>query len=203
MFRHDVRGFLSTINNVFRDPTYGLIAIDQPVNLGHTRIQGAEVQFTSFLDISGLPNWVKGFGIQANGTFLDSKGDLAPNFAATYNNQQERFPGISKWSYNLVGLYEKAQFSARLAYNYRSSFVDYYSLEAFDPVAHPTIERGRGQLDGSVTVTPIPNITLAFDVVNILGNLIQRDRAFDTGDSYRRQVLYIERSYSAGVRFRF
>ena len=203
VFRHDVKGFLATVNNVSRDPAYGLIAVDQPVNLGNTRIQGAEVQFTTFLDIGGLPDWAKGFGIQANGTYLDGKGDLQPNFAASYNNEQQRFPGISKWSYNLVALYEKPQFSARLAYNYRSNFVSYYTFETFDPIAHPTIEQARGQLDGSLSVTPVPNITLAFDVANLLGNPIQRDRAYDTGDSYRRQVLYIERSYSLGVRFRF
>ncbi|WP_198162041.1 TonB-dependent receptor [Sphingomonas sp. TDK1] len=203
IFRHDVQGFLATVNNVYRDPTYGLVSIDQPVNLGRTRLQGAEVQFTSFLDIDGLPEWAKGFGIQANGTFIDAKGDLQPNFAATYANQRQRFPGVSKWSYNLVALYERPQFSARVAYNYRSDFVSYYTLETFDPIAHPTIEKGRGQLDFSTTVTPLPNITLAFDIVNVLGNPIQRDRAYDTGDTYRRQVFYIERSYSLGVRFRF
>ncbi|MGN8000499.1 TonB-dependent receptor [Sphingomonas sp. 22176] len=203
IFRHDVKGFLSTVNNVYRDTTYGLVSIDQPVNLGSTRLQGAEVQFTSFLDIAGLPEWTRGFGIQANGTYIDAKGDLQPNFAATYGNQRQRFPGVSKWSYNLVALYERPQFSARVAYNYRSDFVSYYTLETFDPIAHPTIEKGRGQLDFSTTVTPLPNVTLAFDIVNVLGNPVQRDRAFDTGESYRRQVFYIERSYSLGVRFRF
>ncbi|MEG3175544.1 TonB-dependent receptor [Sphingomonas sp. RB3P16] len=203
IFRHDVTGFLSTTNTVYRDPTYGLVSVDQPVNLGNTRLQGAEVQFTTFLDIDGLPNWAKGFGIQANGTFIDAKGDLQQNFATSYNNQQQAFPGVSKWSYNLVALYEKPQFSARVAYNYRSDFVSYYTYETFDPIAHPTIEKGRGQVDASMTVTPVPNITLAFDIINLLGNPIQRDRAYDTGDVYRRQVFYIERAYSLGVRFRF
>jgi iron complex outermembrane receptor protein len=39
--------------------------------------------------------------------------------------------------------------------------------------------------------------------VNMLGNPLQRYRQYDTGDSYTRQVLYLERSYSLGVRFRF
>uniref|UniRef100_UPI0035CAEBE9 TonB-dependent receptor n=1 Tax=uncultured Sphingomonas sp. TaxID=158754 RepID=UPI0035CAEBE9 len=203
IFRHDVTGFLATVNNVYRDPTYGLIAIDQPVNLGKTRLQGAEVQFTSFLDIDGVPNWAKGFGVQANGTYIDAKGDLQPNFAATYSDPQQAFPGVSKWAANVILLYEKPMFSARLAYNYRSDFVSYYTLEALDPVAHPTIEKGRGQVDFSTSITPVPNITIAFDVINLLGNPIQRDRAYNTGDVYRRQVLYIERAYSLGIRFRF
>ena len=204
IFRHDAEGFIvNQLGDPYVDPDYGLVRITQPVNLGKTRLQGAEIQFTSFLDIDGLPEWAKGFGIQANGTYIDAKGDLQPNFAATYNNEQQAFPGVSKWAYNLVALYERPKFSARLAYNYRSKFVSYYSLEALDPIAHPVIEKGRGQVDLSTSITPTPNITLAFDVVNVLGNPLQRYRQFDTGDSFTRQVLYLERSYSLGVRFRF
>jgi TonB-dependent receptor len=199
IFRHDAAGFLATV----ADRSQPGLRIDRPVNLGQTRLQGAEITFTSFLDIEGLPEWMKGFGLQANGTYIDAKGDLQPNFAATLNNEQQEFPGVSKWAYNLVALYEKPQFSARLAYNYRSKFVTGYTLEAFDPIAHAIKEKGRGQLDFSTSITPIPNITVAFDIVNMLGNPLQRERAYDTGDVYTRQVLYLERSYSLGVRFRF
>ncbi len=199
IFRHDAEGFLATVD----DRSAPGLRIARPVNLGQTRLQGAEVQFTSFLDIDGLPDWAKAFGVQANGTFIDAKGDLQPNFAATLNNEQQAFPGVSKWAYNVVALYERPLFSARLAYNYRSKFVQFYSLEALDPTAHAVIEKGRGQLDLSTSVTPLPNVTLAFDIVNLLGNPLQRYRQFDTGDSFTRQVLYIERAYSLGVRFRF
>jgi len=200
VFRHDAEGFLATVD----DRSQAGLRIARPVNLGQTRLQGAEVTFTSFLDIEGLPEWMKGFGLQANGTYIDAKGDLTPNLAASLNNEQQPFPGVSKWSYNLVALYEKPQFSARVAYNYRSSFVNYYSLEPLDPTTHAVKERGRGQLDFSTSITPIPNITLAFDIVNVLGNPLQRDRQYNLdGDSYARQILYLERSYSLGVRFRF
>jgi TonB-dependent receptor len=200
IFRRDAEGFLATVP----DRSVPGLRIDRPTNLGETRLQGAEVAFTSFLDIDGVPEWAKGFGIQANATYIDAKGDVAPNFAATLDNEKQRFPGVSKWAYNLVALYEKPTFSARLAYNYRSKFVLFYSLEAFDPVAHPVIERGRGQLDFSTTYTPIPNVTLAFDVVNVLGNPLQRYRQYnEDGDTFERQTIYLERTYSAGVRFRF
>ncbi|WP_333572940.1 TonB-dependent receptor [Sphingomonas sp.] len=202
VFRHDAQGFLQTV----ADRSTDALRIDRPQNLGKTKLQGAEVTFTSFLDIDGLPDWAKGFGIQANGTYIDAKGDLPPDQAATFNNMRQPFRGVSKWSGNLVALYEKPQFSARLAYNYRSSFVvtdPSYSFQTFDPIAHPVIEKGRGQLDLSATVTPVENVTIAFDVVNVLGNPLQRYRQFDTGDSYTRQVLYLERAYSLGVRFRF
>jgi iron complex outermembrane recepter protein len=202
LFRHDAEGFLATVP----DRSQAGLRIDRPVNLGQTRLQGAEVTFTSFLDIDGLPEWAKGFGVQANATYIDAQGDLPPTQAATFNNEQQQFRGVSEWAYNLVALYEKPQFSARLAYNYRSEFVTFdpgYTFQPLDPIAHPVVERGRGQLDFSTSVTPIPNVTLAFDIVNVLGNPLQRYRQYDTGDSYTRQIIYLERSYSLGVRFRF
>lgn len=191
IFRHDAKGFLA----VSQDRSAAGLRIDRPFNLGDTRLQGAEVQFTSFLDINGLPEWAKGFGLQANGTYIDSKEDLATG--------TRPFVGVSKWTYNVVALYERPAFAARLAYNYRSKFVTAYTLEALDPIVHGITEQGRGQLDFSTSVTPLPNITIAFDIVNLLGNPLQRSRQFDTGDSYARQVIYLERSYSLGVRFRF
>jgi iron complex outermembrane receptor protein len=202
IFRHDAQGFLQTVP----DRSAPGLRIDRPVNLGRTRLDGAEVTFTSFLDIDGLPDWAKGFGVQANATYIDAKGDLPAAQAATFNNEPQPFRGVSEWAYNVVALYEKPQFSARLAYNYRSSFVvndPAYTFQTFDPIAHPVVEKGRGQLDFSTSVTPVPNITFAFDIVNVLGNPLQRYRQFDTGDSYTRQIIYLERSYSLGVRFRF
>src|SRR3546814_16712546 len=96
----DLQGFLSTVD----DRSAGGLRIARPVNLGKTRLQGAEVSFTSFLDVDGLPDWAKGFGLQANGTYIDAKGDLQSNFAATLNNEPQRFPGVSKWAYNIIEL---------------------------------------------------------------------------------------------------
>jgi iron complex outermembrane receptor protein len=204
IFRHDANGFLSTVDNRYTDPTYGLVRINQPVNLGQTKLQGAELAFTSFLDIAGIPEWMKGFGLQANATYIDAKGDIQPNFAATFNNEQQRHPGVSKWAANIIALYERPQFSARVAYNYRSDFVVYYSLEPLDPIAHPVVEKARGQLDFSTSITPVPNVTIAFDIVNVLGNPLQRTRQYNAaGDTFTRQVIYLERAYSLGVRFRF
>lgn len=204
IFRHDAEGFLATVDNRYIDPQYGPVRINQPINLGNTRLQGAEVSFTSFLDIEGVPEWAKGFGLQANATYIDAYGDLAPFLAASLDNEPQRHPGVSEWAANVVALYEKPFFSARLAYNYRSEFVNYYSLEPLDPTTHPVVEKARGQLDFATSVTPVPNVTIAFDIVNVLGNPLQRYRQFNTdGDSYTRQVIYLERTYSLGVRFRF
>jgi TonB-dependent receptor len=212
VFRRDANGFISRINREGVDVGYGPSRLNLPENTGNTRFQGAELQFTSFLDIDGLPDWAKGFGIQANGTYVDSKGDLPTDLANSANiaGTPQRFTGVSKWSGNLVALYERPFFSARMAYNYRSDFVFEYGVVNLDvdangvPRTGAIIEKGRGQLDFSTTVTPIPNITLAFDIVNLLGNPLKRTREFGSdGDAFPRQVVYLERVYSLGVRFRF
>lgn len=200
LFRHDAQGFLATVD----DRSINGFRISRPFNLNNTRLQGAELGFVSFLDIDGIPEWMKGFGIQANATYIDAYGDLPPFLAASLQNEQQRHPGVSEWAGNAILLYERPFFSARMAYNYRSEFVNYYSREPLDPTTHPVVEKARGQLDFATTVTPVRNVTIAFDIVNVLGNPLRRYREFNTaGDSYTRQVIYLERTYSLGVRFRF
>lgn len=211
LFRRDAQGFISRVVTPV-DIGFGPSRLDQPENTGKTRFNGAELAFTSFLDFDSLPEWMRGFGVQANAAYIDARGDLARTLAASPNvaGRQQPFTGVSEWTGNLVGLYERSFFSARLAYNYRSDFVSYYSVEPLDvgtdgsPRTRAVIEKGRGQLDFSTTLTPVPNVTLAFDIVNLLGNPIKRTRQFnDAGDVYTRQVQYLERVYSLGVRFRF
>jgi len=50
----------------------------------------------------------------------------------------------------------------------------------------------------------VPNATIALDMVNVLGAPLRRYREFnDMGDEFARQIIYLERTYSPGVRFRF
>jgi len=216
LFRREAEGFIFNSRQVVPDPVYNYLQINRPVNSGQTIFQGVELAFTSFFDFEWAPEWARAFGVQANGTYIDSEGDLSPEFNQLLNFQKVPFNGVSKYAGNLVVLYERPTFSARLAYNYRSDFVVYYSIEPFDEGpslsgsgvterrVRGVTERDRGQLDFSTTFTPVPNITFAFDVVNILGNPLQRFRQFrDDGATYDRQIIYLERTYSAGVRFRF
>jgi outer membrane receptor protein involved in Fe transport len=106
-------------------------------------------------------------------------------------------------------MYEQPIFSARLAYNWRSKWVQEYS-QIFDPgigavgPTLPLVQDERGTLDFSMNYTPVENLTFAFDVNNILGDPITNSRQYNVqGDEYPRQVKYLETVYSLGVRFRF
>lgn len=202
-FRRDVRGFIFGETRIVPDPTFSFVRTTTPFNAGAGRIQGLEVGFTSFLDIESLPDWAKGFGVQANYTYLDGSTSLGQNFRTALPGQQD-FPGISKHAYNVVGIYERNKFSARLAYNYRSQFVIEYIGDNGFP--SPIRQAGLGTLDFSTSYTPFENLTIAFDALNLLAGSqpVKTFRAFnEAGDTYRFQTRYLERVYSLGIRFRY
>ncbi|NIJ23130.1 TonB-dependent receptor [Sphingomonas japonica] len=202
LFRRDVSNFIFRNSVTEEIPNAPNVITNLPTNGGDGRLQGAEVAFTSFLDFDSLPQWAQGFGVQANYTYIDATTELAPGFQDRLPGQQP-FPGVSEHSYNLVGLYERPQFSARLAYNWRSEFViEYQDLQ--QGFLSPLTQQALGTLDFSASVTPIENITIAFDMLNILADPVKTDRVYNAaGDAYNFQTRYIERVYSLGVRFRF
>ena len=81
------------------------------------------------------------------------------------------FAGLSKYSYNLVGLYEKGGVSARLAYNWRSKFVQVYNDRpgnAGTAPARDLIAAPMSTLDGSISYKFTPNLSLNLTGTNLL-----------------------------------
>lgn len=202
IFRRDVSNFifrstvLSTLNG---QPDR---RVNAPSNGGDGRVQGAEIAFTGFLDFESLPEWARGFGIQTNYTYLDASTELAPSFRDRLPGQQ-RFPNVSKHAFNLVGMYERQNFSARLAYNWRSEFVvEYQALQ--NNILLPLRQKQLGVLDYSMTLSPTKNVAVTFDIQNLLGTPSKTIRDYNqAGDSYLHQLRYLERVYSLGLRFTF
>ncbi|WCE03813.1 TonB-dependent receptor [Pseudoxanthomonas sp. JBR18] len=208
LFRRDVKGFISNVTTDVADAEYGTLRLTHPENGGEGKLQGTEFAFTSFLDFDALPEWARAFGVQANYTYIDNGAEQGPTVAASIPGKP-RVPGVSKNSYNLVLMYEKPEFSARLAYNWRSKWVQEYSqvydvaLDANGPFM-PLVQDDRGVLDMSLNWTPVESVTFAFDVSNILGDPITNSRTYNVqGDTYARQVKYLETVYSLGMRVRF
>lgn len=207
VFRRDVNGFISRISMEEVDPELGRVNISRPFNGEDGRLQGVEVSAGGFFDFDFLPEWARGFGVRGNYTYIDAGAELNAEQSTDLPGFQP-VPGVSDHTYNIIAMYEKPAFSARLAYNWRSSFVDGYNrvrdfaLPGQGPFL-PIIEDSRGVLDFSATVHPRENVTLAFNVSNILGEPVRLSRAYNTaGDSFPRQVKYLERVFSLGVRIR-
>lgn len=208
LFRRDVKGFISNVTIDQPDPVYGALRLTRPENGGKGRLQGIEFAFTSFLDLDPLPQWARDFGVQANYTYIEGGAEQGPAVAASIPGRAP-VPGVSRNTYNLVLMYERPDFSARLAYNWRSEWVQEYA-QVYDPALgangpfFPLIQNGRGTLDMSLNYTPVPALTFAFDVSNILGDPITNSRTYNVqGDRYVRQVKYLETVYSLGMRLRF
>lgn len=191
VFKREVKGFIDRRVEVIPDPQFpgGEIRFNRPYNAGSNDITGFELGFTSFLDVAGLPAWTRDFGVQANYTRLKDDGD-------------RKLSNLSEDAFNLIGLYETERASARLAYNYRSDFIEFYT--GANGVNNPVYTDARGQLDFSASYTPMKNVTIAFDVGNITGEPLRRYRAYNAaGDTYPWNIKYLERVYSLGLRFRF
>lgn len=225
VFQRDMKGFIA--NRAFEfpqpDPETGrTLVISGPINTRQAKIKGAEAQVSGFFDF--LPGWLSGFGAQANVTYIDAKAEFgffcpatanapcvagpgAPN-AATLTT---RIPDVSRWTYNLVGMYERDGLTLRLAYNRRSGFpeADRAERDGFFTL------QGRGnpvsRLDWSSSYAVTDNVTLFFDWTNILNNPFKSDivRVNYPGgvpsaeEVFPMVVRFEESVLSGGVRFRF
>jgi iron complex outermembrane receptor protein len=225
VFRRDMRGFIA--NSAFEfpdpDPETGLpLVITGPVNTRSARIQGFEAQFTSFFDF--LPGALSGFGAQANVTYIDAKAEFLffcspnpttncapvpgfPNATAL----RTRIPDVSRWTYNLVGMYERGGLTLRLAYNHRSGYPE---ADRAERDGFFTLQGGAhsvSRLDWSSSYAINSNFTVFFDWTNILGDPFQSDivRVNYPGgvpsapEIFPMVVRFEESVMSGGIRFRF
>lgn len=199
VFRRDLQGFISNYTTFQDVPGFGEIRVTRPENAGKGRIQGAEVAFATFFNF--LPGFLSGFGTQLNATYLDGKQALPTVLGEA--GRMVRVPNTSKWTYNVNLLYEKGPFSARLAYNYRTDWVNFYNnTEAADAVAGE-FTKATQRLDFSASVTPWEFVTFTFDATNLTGVPFQNVRNFTETQSYPRDIRYEARTYSLGARVRF
>jgi len=150
------------------------VQVGGPANGKGAKIYGAEVAYNRFFDF--LPKPFDGLGMQTNFTWLKNKG--VPN-----SNLTTFFPvaggvsvpalnpgsleGLSKYSFNVVALYERPDFpvSFRVAYNWRSK----YLITASDCcVGLPVWSAATGYLDGSIRYSVNSHFELSLEGSNLL-----------------------------------
>ncbi len=147
------------------------VQVIQPYNAGHGTIKGFELAYQQYYDF--LPGILKGFGAQANFTYVDSKGsrNAASNPYDTTqvgnirtNGDELPLEGLSKKSYNVAALYDLGKVSARLAYNWRER---YLLTTTAANINIPAWYDDYGQLDGSVFYTVNDKLKIGFQAVNL------------------------------------
>jgi iron complex outermembrane recepter protein len=110
---------------------------------GDGSIKGVELGYQQFF--RDLPGILSGLGTEVNYTYIKA---AAPTAVV---GQSTTLPGLSKNSYNLIGIYEKGPVSFRLAYNWRSQFyTTIYNGSNAQLAANPIYTKGYGWMDASL-----------------------------------------------------
>jgi iron complex outermembrane recepter protein len=210
-----------------------------PVNGARGNARGFELAYQQYFD--KLPGWMSGFGVQGNFTFVDSHQSLySPVFAAYCSGGNSTtnlnlnlngcdlngqtfgdlpLQGLSRTSYNLALMYDKGPLSARMAYNWRSKYLQAVNVNGTNggdgtdtnPTsstfgqhnvgwALPTWAGDYGTLDASVFYKLSDNLTLGLEGTNLTDSkytqLMQQHigmmgRAwFVSGPTYSARLMY-------------
>jgi iron complex outermembrane receptor protein len=193
LFKKDVKGFFRRGATPFTFDAVGATVTGEATwldNIGSGDINGMEIGVNKFFD--SLPAPFDGLGVQANYTYIDSKTDIPlitqPQTGDTHagaspldTDRSTYGPmpvdQLSKNAFNIIGMYEKDGFSARLAYSWRSKYLITWGGNGFDPDFNdgnggkariPVYNDDYGQLDASVSYTFLDNYTVTAEASNLL-----------------------------------
>jgi len=157
VFMKNIKDYVT--NETWTDTIQGQpVAVTGPVNAGTGKVKGIELGYQQFFDF--LPGFLKGFGVQANYTFLQSSlisgttscdpnhGNGSCAAGSIVNNPALPMAGLSPHSFNFTGMYENELVSARLAWSWRSKYL--ITPEDTGDTYLPMWNAAFGQLDGSV-----------------------------------------------------
>jgi len=135
-----------------------------------------------------------GFGAAANFTKVRSNLSYDNNKAGA---QTDVLVGLGD-SGNLVGFYENAQYSARLAYNWRGKFLvaNFGGAEG----AQPLYVEPYGQFDLSVGYNYDKNLRLQFEAINLTDAYV---RTHMRNENQLASVTQLGRRFMLGARYKF
>ena len=214
--------------------------ITAPDNVAKGSVGGLELGAHTYLDIlDGLPQWAKGFGISANYTYIHSAQQLYHPFNLPYCPSQNAFNNsnlnlygcdtdglpfrslpiqyLSKNAFNLIFLYDQGPFSARVAYSYRSRFLQAVNANgtsgkdatSADPARAgaqdvgfglPTWQEATGQWDAGVDYRFNDKLSVSLSATNLTDIVIRQTQQqhigtmgrawFEPGRSFRLSARY-------------
>ncbi|MCS0631067.1 TonB-dependent receptor [Telluria mixta] len=232
-----------TVNDTTGTPHDFLIT--SPVNGASGRLNGAEIGYQQYFD--KLPGLLSGFGVSANYTYVDSrqnmgkslvngwctpKGTLNANLARDLsgcdtdgrllNADNTPLIGLSKNSYNLALLYDKGPWSGRLAYSWRTKYlqaVNAYGTNGSDGIDgnpnSPTYHQGSsvgyalpvwggsyGQLDAGVHYNFNEHLNVSVEASNLTNALYKQFMQQNIG-MMERGNFYTGRRFTVRMGYTF
>ena len=182
-------------------------------------VKGLEVGGRMFFD--RLPGLLKGFGVEANYTYIDSKnpGDIYRDINGAAHSDAT-MQGLSKHNYNVTMLYEHDPFSLRVAYSWRSKYLQSTNSNGTNPtysyyaspgstatgtsIALPVYGSSYGQVDAGLYVKVSERLSLNVQGTNIL-NAVQKTLmgGYVNHGMYVRSWFQSDRRFSLGANFNF
>jgi TonB-dependent receptor len=205
-FVKDIKGIVNSgaIVRPFKTPK-GVntdILFNTPVNSDGGTLKGVEVAYQQTYDF--LPGFLSGLGAQFAYTYVDAGDFNNSNLGAEQSPFAGGLPlaGVSKHTINAVGFYEKGPVSLRLAYNWRSDFLQ-TPRDVIFPFS-PIYGEATGQLDGSIFISVNSKVKLGVQGVNLLDAVTRTSQVIDfTGTRATRSAFRNDRRFTFLARFDF
>lgn len=186
-----VSAFYKRLKNVLTNETYRTTytnngqtfdaVVTNPGNAPETgKIKGVEVAYQQTFDF--LPGFLKGFGLQANYTYIDSSGvpqstlsetdpDVGAGRVTTVDLASLPLQGLSKHTVNITPFFDAGPLSLRATYSWRSDFL----LTIRDVIVpnDPIINKATGQLDASIFYSLSDNVKIGLQGSNLLNEVVK------------------------------
>lgn len=201
-FYRNIDGYVQTFASTETIGGVGYI-VTRPRNSGKGHLQGFEAAYTYFFDF--LPDAFKGLGMQTNYTRITGDADAADTSpgAAVGARVRRAYTQVSKDSYNIIGIYERGPFSARLAYNWRGGYVD--TFDGPNAPGNPLRVirvKSTSRMDFSASYNWGKHMTVTLDATNLLNQKFQ-DYFGENSSLYPRDSRLYDRTIELGVRYRY
>ena len=183
------------INDASEDVSGQLFTVKLPINGTGGELYGVELSYQQ--PFTFLPAPFDGFGLLANMTLAHSKGNVSQGGIET----EQPLQGQSDMSYNLIGYYEKDNFSVRAAYSYRGEYIRAFRNDIWaSGIPHTQFVDSRGQLDLSARYQLNDTVEIYVDAINITStDYYFYDNIPETSGDYFEQGPV----YNFGIRAQF
>jgi TonB-dependent receptor len=139
-----------------------------------------------------LPAPFDGLGVQTSFTYAESNA----NYTNTVANVSYGLEGLSKYSYSLVGFYEKGPIQARVAYTWRDKFLQVASGRNGEPEYFDSY----GQLDVGASYNVTDHFTVFVDGLNLTD---EDEFIYSVTPDRTKEFRTTGRRVAGGVRVRF
>ncbi len=178
-----------------RIPDFTLVKLQTFSNVNDAWARGIQASYHQQFQM--LPGWLKGFGVDANVTLVDSH--IEEYDALTSSTGKAEFgllPGTAKTTANAAGFYEAHGLELRLSMQY----VGRQLFTLGGSKAEDTIEDERTTLDFAANYRITPMWQVYFNARNLTNAPL---RFFIGNPTFPIQREFYEQTYEAGVKFHF